>query len=174
MDPSEPRAAARLEAERIYLDLGATILRAAGIYGPGRGLHRRIIAGTFHLPGTGENTVSRIHVTDLAHAHVMALGRLLAGAPSLAVNLGTGRGHSVREIIAAVERISGRRVPVREAPRRAGDPPQLIAACGRAETLLGWRPRYPDIDTIVETAWRWHRRHADARRTTAAAAGAAA
>ena len=132
------------------------------------------IYGTDYPTIDGTAVRDYIHVTDLANAHVMALGRLLAGAPSLAVNLGTGRGHSVREVIAAVERISGCRVPVRKAPRRTGDPPELVAACGRANTLLGWRPRYPDIDTIVATAWRWHRRHAESRRTTAAPAGAVA
>jgi nucleoside-diphosphate-sugar epimerase len=78
VDATEPRAAARLAAERVYLDLGATVLRAAGIYGPGRGLHRRILDGDFHVPGTGENVVSRVHVADLA---AVVLGVLDAAHP---------------------------------------------------------------------------------------------
>ncbi|HSD61880.1 MAG TPA: UDP-glucose 4-epimerase GalE, partial [Burkholderiales bacterium] len=97
-----------------------------------------------------------VHVTDLASAHLQALDYLLRGGASTALNLGTGIGHSVREVIAAVERASGRIVPAREAPRRAGDPPQLVAAPGRAREVLGWEPTHSDIDTIVSTALRWH------------------
>jgi nucleoside-diphosphate-sugar epimerase len=75
VDASDPRAAARLAAERAYLDRGAIVLRAAGIYGPGRGLHRRILEGTFRIPGDGTNVVSRIHVTDLARFALAALDR---------------------------------------------------------------------------------------------------
>jgi nucleoside-diphosphate-sugar epimerase len=74
VDPAEPRAEARLAAERVYIDLGGTILRAAGIYGPGRGLHRRIQDGDFRVPGTGQNVVSRVHVADLAAAVLGVLG----------------------------------------------------------------------------------------------------
>jgi nucleoside-diphosphate-sugar epimerase len=78
VDATKPRAADRLAAERVYLDRGATILRAAGIYGPGRGLHRRLMAGDFHVPGNGDNVVSRVHVTDLA---ALVLGVLDAARP---------------------------------------------------------------------------------------------
>jgi len=107
---------------------------------------------------TADGTAVRdyVHVTDLASAHVRALDYLLRGGTSTALNLGTSTGHSVREVIAAVERASGRKVPAREAPRRAGDPPQLVAAPGRAREVLGWEPRHSDIDTIVSTALRWH------------------
>jgi UDP-glucose-4-epimerase GalE len=97
-----------------------------------------------------------VHVTDLASAHVKALDYLRRGGTSTALNLGTGTGHSVREVIAAVERASGRRLPARVAPRRPGDPPRLVAAPGRARQVLGWEPVLSDIDTIVSTAWRWH------------------
>lgn len=97
-----------------------------------------------------------IHVVDLADAHVRALDYLLAGGESTALNLGTGVGHSVAEIVDAVERIGGRPVPVRPAPRRTGDPPALVANPGKAATVLGWTPRHSDIETIVRTAWRWH------------------
>ena len=96
-----------------------------------------------------------IHVTDLAEAHVLALCHLLAGGSSLKLNLGTGSGHSVREIIDAVERITGRKIHRREVGRRVGDPPLLVADPSRAKTVLGWQPRHSDIDTIVGTAWAW-------------------
>ena len=85
----------------------------------------------------------------------------------MAVNLGTGTGHSVREVIAAVERVSGRPVPVRKAGRRAGDPPALLADTRQAGEALSWKPRYTDLDTIVDTAWAWHASHAVAAMVTA-------
>lgn len=100
-----------------------------------------------------------IHVTDLAAAHVSALRKLEARAQSAAINLGTGAGCSVREVIAMVEQVSGRKVPIRDAPRRAGDPPTLVARVERAREVLDWQPRHSSLETIIETAWRWHSRH---------------
>jgi UDP-glucose 4-epimerase len=97
-----------------------------------------------------------VHVTDLASAHVAALEHLNHGGVSVALNLGTGRGYSVREVLAAVEEVTGRTVPVRNAPRRVGDPPELVASAQRAGRFLGWEPCHSDLRTIVETAWRWH------------------
>jgi UDP-arabinose 4-epimerase len=114
------------------------------------------IFGTDYDTPDGTAIRDYIHVTDLAAAHVLALRRLLSGAASMQVNLGTGCGHSVREVIRAIEEVSGRQVPVREAPRRPGDPPVLVAACGRASRLLGWTPVHSDLANIVATAWRWH------------------
>jgi UDP-arabinose 4-epimerase len=99
-----------------------------------------------------------VHVSDLASGHVQALAHLLDGGASLALNLGTGRGASVREVIAAVERVSGRRVVVKESVRRPGDPAVLLADASRARAVLGFVPVFEDIDSIVSTAWRWHRR----------------
>ncbi len=113
------------------------------------------VFGTDYPTPDGTAIRDYIHVDDLAQAHVKALAHLEAGGPSTALNLGTGRGYSVREVIAAVERIGGRPVPVREAPRRAGDPPGLVAAPALAERLLDWRAG-ADLDRIVETAWNWH------------------
>jgi len=96
-----------------------------------------------------------IHVTDLADAHVRAIEALLGGQSVGAHNLGTGRGTSNREILAAVERVTGRSVPVTEAPRRPGDPPELVADARRFADAFGWEPRHSDIDTIVRTAWSW-------------------
>lgn len=114
------------------------------------------IFGTDYSTPDGTAVRDYIHVTDLADAHLLALADLLAGGTSAALNLGTGRGHSVREVVAATESVSGRPVPVREASRRAGDPPVLVADPRRAMQRLGWRPQYSDLDGIVETAWRWH------------------
>ena len=97
-----------------------------------------------------------IHVTDLADAHLRALTKLTAGEAVGAVNLGTGRGHSVREVIATVERVTGKRVPYREVGRRAGDPSALVADARRANALLDWKPRYPELEVIVQHAYRWH------------------
>jgi UDP-glucose 4-epimerase len=99
-----------------------------------------------------------VHVADLADAHVRALDYLDAGGESTAFNLGTGRGHSVREVIVAVEQVARRELPRREAPRRQGDPPSLVAAPGRSRELLGWVPRRSDLEAIIATAWRWHTR----------------
>ena len=99
-----------------------------------------------------------IHVTDLADAHVRALARLQDGAPSASYNLGTGRPSSVKEVIAAVEQVTGRRAVVEQAPRRPGDPAVLFAAAELAHTDLGWTPQRP-LETIVADAWRWHAAH---------------
>lgn len=96
-----------------------------------------------------------IHVDDLAEAHLLALERLEPGRP-LHYNLGIGRGYSVREVIRAVEEVSGRKVPVKEGPRRPGDPPELVASSARIQNELGWRPRYTELRPIVESAWKWH------------------
>ncbi len=101
-----------------------------------------------------------VHVEDLASAHVRALEHLDRGGADAAVNLATGRGYSVREIIAAVARAVGHEVPQREAPRRIGDPPSLIADPSRARSLLGWRAECSDLDTIIGSALAWElRRH---------------
>jgi UDP-glucose-4-epimerase GalE len=100
-----------------------------------------------------------IHVTDLADAHVRALARLDAGGASATYNVGTEHPSSVRDVIAAVERVTGRPVIRRSAPRRAGDPAVLYASAERIRDELGWVPARPALDTIVEDAWRWHSAH---------------
>ena len=100
-----------------------------------------------------------VHVTDLADAHLLALESLRAGGPSAAYNLGNGKPLSVREVVSSVERVSGRKVPVTDGPRRPGDPGVLFASSDRIKRDLGWTPRYEDIDVIVETAWRWREAH---------------
>jgi UDP-glucose-4-epimerase GalE len=100
-----------------------------------------------------------VHVTDLADAHVRALEAIVETGKSGAYNLGTGRPHSVREVIDTVERVAGRRVPWTLAPRRPGDPAVLFAAAQKAQAELHWTPRHGDLETIVRTAWDWHRTH---------------
>jgi UDP-glucose-4-epimerase GalE len=100
-----------------------------------------------------------VHVADLADAHVKALQASVEAGRSDAYNLGTGHPHSVREVIDTVQRISGRPVPWTLAPRREGDPAVLYAAPQKAQAALHWKPRYPDLETIVRTAWEWHRTH---------------
>lgn len=99
-----------------------------------------------------------VHVSDLARWHVAALEHLIAGKGSLALNLGTGQGWSVHQVLEAVERVTGRAVPVRNAARRAGDPPVLVANPSRASLTLGAEPQFRDLETIVDTAWRFLQR----------------
>lgn len=99
-----------------------------------------------------------VHVDDLGDAHVKALD-VLDTRPRVQLNLGTGRGHSVREVLEACRRVTGHPIPARVGPRRPGDPPELVADSRRARTELGWQPQYVEIEPIVQTAWNWHRRH---------------
>jgi UDP-glucose-4-epimerase GalE len=124
----------------------------------GKGLE---IYGTDYPTPDGTAVRDYIHVQDLADAHVAALDKLRGGANRLFVNLGTGRGHSVREVIAAVEKVSGKKVPARETDRRAGDPPELVADARLAADVLGWQARLPGIETIVEHAWRWRNKRGE-------------
>ncbi len=95
-----------------------------------------------------------VHVCDLAHAHALALQALVAGGESMELNLGTGRGHSVEEVIRAAEEITGREIPRRHGPRRPGDPPVLVADPARAAKVLGWKPKR-GLREIISTAWNW-------------------
>ena len=100
-------------------------------------------------------------MSDLAHAHLLAVQALLAGAPTACVNLGLGHGCSVREVIQTAERVSGRTAHVIESPRRDGDSPALVADPARARSVLGWTPQHTDLADIVRSAWEWEtRRHA--------------
>ena len=101
-----------------------------------------------------------IHVTDLAQAHIAAVEALCGGGGSNKFNVGTGRGYSVREVLTAVEKATGKKVPFVMGPRREGDPPVLVADSSRLERELGWKPQYSDLDRIVETAWAWANRGA--------------
>ena len=100
-----------------------------------------------------------IHVSDLADAHVKALEAVIDTRRSTVYNLGTGHPHSVRDVIETVGRVTGRPVPWTLAPRRPGDPAVLYASAQKARTELHWTPRHASLDSIVQTAWDWHRRH---------------
>jgi UDP-glucose-4-epimerase GalE len=116
------------------------------------------VLGTDYPTPDGTAIRDYIHVQDLAEAHVKALAHLLRGGGSLELNLGTGVGHSVREVIAAAERVTGRRIPQRETGRRPGDPPVLVAEASRTREVLGWVPTLSTLDTILASAWAWHNR----------------
>lgn len=118
------------------------------------------ILGTDYPTPDGTAIRDYVHVADLAVAHVRALEHLLAGGASVACNLGTGEGHSVRQVVEAAERVTGRPVPRVEAPRRPGDPPRLVADATRARRELGLLPSNPmGLERILETAWAWHADH---------------
>jgi UDP-glucose-4-epimerase GalE len=185
--PINPYGATKLVFERALADYaGAGSLRAVALrYFNAAGCHPDGSLGEDHRPeehiiprairaalGGGEGlfihgddyetpdgTCVRdyIHVQDLARAHVGALAPL--GAPFRAFNLGTGRGHSVREVIDSVARVTGRPVPAKVGPRRRGDPPVLVAAADRARAELRFTPRFAELDAIVETSARWMRDH---------------
>ncbi len=100
-----------------------------------------------------------IHVTDLAAAHVLALEYLLKGGESDVFNLGNGVGFTVREVIDTARKATGHPIPAQISPRRAGDPAQLVASSEKAKQVLGWKPKYDDLETIISSAWNWHKSH---------------
>ncbi len=114
------------------------------------------IYGTDYPTPDGTAVRDYVHVSDLARAHVAALDHLAAAPEPLIANLGTGAGYSVRQVVETCRRTTGREIPARDAPRRAGDPPELVAAVERVHNRLGWRAQMSDLDTIVATAWAWH------------------
>lgn len=134
------------ETHLIPLVIQAALGRRAGVE----------IYGTDYPTPDGTAIRDYLHITDLAEAHLLALQYLAAGGESMAMNLGTGKGNSVREVVAAVGRVSPAPVPVREGPRRAGDPPVLVADPSRAFQVLKWRPKHAKLDEIVRSAWNWH------------------
>jgi len=113
------------------------------------------VYGTDYPTPDGTGVRDYIHVEDLAVAHVRALDYLRAGGASAVLNCGYGHGFSVRDVLASVERVSRRKLVIKEEPRRAGDPPALVARADRVRALLGWQPRLDDLDTIVRTSLAW-------------------
>jgi len=116
------------------------------------------IFGTDYPTPDGTGIRDYIHVEDLADAHVKALNYLRGGGQSITLNCGYGHGYSVREVLASVQRINQAPLNVREEPRRPGDPPTLIANAARIRKVLGWHPRYDDLDAIVRTSLLWERK----------------
>lgn len=116
------------------------------------------VFGTDYPTPDGTGVRDYIHVDDLADAHIKALDYLAAGGESVTLNCGYGHGYSVREVIDAVNRVSGSPIKVKEEARRAGDPPMLIARAEKARSVLGWEPKYDDLDFIVKTSLEWERK----------------
>jgi UDP-glucose 4-epimerase len=125
-------------------------LALAAAAGRGKGL---TLYGTDYPTPDGTCIRDYIHVVDLADAHIRAMDYLAAGNPSRSFNLGNGNGWSVRQVIDAVEKVTGRSVPLTLGPRRAGDPVSLVASNQRARAELGWQPRYPELEDMVAHAW---------------------
>src|SRR5204863_9436784 len=119
----------------------------------GRQPHVEIFGTDYDTPD-GTCIRDYIHILDLARAHILALGASASGF----YNLGTGGGSSVREVIAACRKITGREIETIEKPRRPGDPPRLIASSEKIKRELGWKPQFQSLDAIVETAWKWHQK----------------
>jgi len=117
------------------------------------------VFGTDYPTSDGTCVRDYVHVADLADAHVRGIGYLLDGGDSAALNLGTGTGYSVKEVIAAVARRSGEEVPHEFGERRPGDPASLVARPGRAREVLGWVPEHSSLEEIVDTAWNWREAH---------------
>jgi UDP-glucose 4-epimerase len=124
----------------------------------GRRPHLQLFGTDYPTPD-GTCLRDYVHVDDLSRAHIAVFDRLAAPGAALFYNLGTGRPFSNRAVIQAVEKVSGKKVPVVEAPRRAGDPPALYADSTLAQRELGWRVKFPDAESIIATAWKWHSTH---------------
>lgn len=185
-NPMSPYGQTKLMVERILADCEAAFglrsvnfryFNAAGAH-PGGGLGENHSPETHLIPivldaalgrrpnvsifgddyNTPDGTCIRdyIHVSDLADAHVLGVEYLLAKGASTAFNLGNGRGFSVKEVIAAVKKVTGIDIPVQMAPRRAGDPAVLVGSSEKARRLLGWTPKFPELETIIAHAWSWH------------------
>jgi len=116
------------------------------------------IFGTDYPTPDGTCIRDYIHVEDLAEAHLLALNKLQDGS-GLLYNLGIGRGYSIREVIRVAEEVTGKPVPVKEGPRRPGDPPVLVASSAKIQRELGWKAGHTELGPILESAWRWHKNH---------------
>jgi UDP-glucose 4-epimerase len=116
--------------------------------------------------GTPDGTCIRdyVHVTDLGHAHLLALDSLRNGGPTAVYNMGNGSGYSVKEVIDCARRVSGVDIRTSIGPRRPGDPARLVASSEKIKRELGWKPRFADLETIISTAWNWHKSHPEGYR----------
>lgn len=117
------------------------------------------IFGTDYPTEDGTCIRDYVHVSDLADAHVRGMEYLAGGGASGSMNLGTGSGYSVRQIIDVARSVTGHAIPAEEAPRRAGDPPELVARAEKANTILEWKPVQSDLESIIGSAWNWHQNH---------------
>ncbi len=115
------------------------------------------IFGTDYPTPDGTAVRDYIHVTDLSEAHLLALDHLIAGKQTEFINLGNGKGYSVKEIIETARKVTGKNIEAKIAPRRAGDPSSLVADSRKAREILGWNPCYVELERIIESAWQWHK-----------------
>jgi UDP-glucose 4-epimerase len=118
-----------------------------------------LVFGTDYDTPDGTAIRDYIHISDISNAHLLALDHLRAGEGSQFINLGNGNGYSVKQVIDTSKKVTGRNIPFENAPRRAGDPPQLVGDSRKAREVLGWNPRFPELEKIIESAWRWHKLH---------------
>ncbi len=117
------------------------------------------VFGTTYPTPDGTCIRDYVHVEDLAEAHALALERITPGQGAV-YNVGSGTGSSVKEVIRTCEEVTGCKIPLIDTPHRAGDPPRLVASSEKIRRELGWKPKYPDLHSIIETAWNWHQRQA--------------
>ena len=129
-----------------------------------------VFGGDYPTPD-GTAVRDYIHVTDLCSAHTLALEHLRRGGRSEFINLGNGHGYSVMEVIETARRVTGREIETNVEPPRAGDPSRLVADASKAREVLGWRTQYPDLETIIRTAWDWHQSHPEGYADEQAAGG---
>lgn len=134
-------------------------------------LPEMVINGNDYPTADGTCVRDFTHVSDLAAAHVAALKGLHGSAPSGAYNLGTGRGHSMLDVINTVERVTGRKVPYRFGQRRPGDPPYAVGDARHAQRTLGWKPKYRNLDETIAHAWRWMQAHSGTQTPAAGKTG---
>lgn len=151
------------EDHRVETHLIPLILKA--VMESGSGGQALKVFGTDYDTPDGTCVRDYIHVLDLAEAHILALEHLAGGGTSDVFNLGNGKGFSVLEVIRAAERVTGQKVPFESVGRRAGDPPVLVASSQKITEKLGWQSRYYELETIIETAWKWHFTHPDGYRS---------
>ena len=137
---------------------GATFIKSQNqwVFPAFRPVHRKV---ALDLKAVCAREKLNFGLDPTARAHLRAMDAKLNGGSAVAVNLGTGTGRSVREVVAAARRVTGRDVPTVERPRRPGDPPELVAAVSRAATVLGWRAAHSSVDEILSSAWQWHQTH---------------
>jgi UDP-glucose 4-epimerase len=119
------------------------------------------VFGTDYPTPDGTAIRDFIHVADLGEAHILALNYLRGGGESERINLGNGQGYSVLEVIETTRQVTGRPIETKYEPRRAGDPSRLVADATRARTVLGWRPAYPDLASIIKSDWEWRQKHSN-------------
>ena len=126
------------------------------------------IFGTDYDTPDGTCIRDYIHVTDLAEAHILALKALMDEKSSGVYNLGNGNGYSVKEVLKTAENVTGKKIKSYKAARRPGDPARLVASSDKIQRELGWIPKYPELMTIIQTAWEWHKKHPNGYKTQSA------